>query len=591
MNPTLPNPSIDAYINANPAPGTKDYSFVNNFGGVNNISAPNPNAAINNAPNRDPHSGVVTPTLTSGTPITSGSLASTNPVTVASYTPSTAAAGLAGTIDAQAKQYGQSVIDQAKLTEEQNTKKSQTDQLKGLFDELATKGAATEEAYKAEGVDTAKTNLTDINNQILAEQNGLNHQKESIYNAPGVTREAANNQFSEVQRISLGKQADLSVIQYVAQNRYSDAKAIADRKIEMQFEPIQTKLDALKFFYSENKDALSKDEDKQFQATIAERSRLLTDQKEQAKTLQDTKLAILKSANENGAPVSIQQAIQAAKTPEEAISLAGRYGVDALRTAQIANLNSEIRKRDAETKELGTPEITNGNVAPYAGALSVILGSDKFTKDQRKAVISAINAGSDPFSVVKNQAKNIMGQTEATGLTKLEVARDTLNDIGDQLQAFYAAGGDTGIFTGNFEKTINKLGEVKDPKLVALATQIQGNIQVYRNAISGTAYSAQEGKDINSIFPGINKSETLNNAILNGRSRLFDSVIDATYRSTLGKSYDQLKTAQIQDPKVQVDAYIKATPAEAEAVAKLYDVPGATDQDIYDYLKKQGKIK
>lgn len=74
-----------------------------------------------------------------------------------------------------------------------------------------------------------------------------------------------------------------------------------------------------------------------------------------------------------------------------------------------------------------------------------------------------------------------------------------------------------------------------------IATQIQAQLQVYRNAVSGTAYSEQEGKDIASIFPGINKSEGLNKAIISGRLAAFDSVIDNTYRNILGSAYDSIK--------------------------------------------------
>jgi hypothetical protein len=188
----------------------------------------------------------------------------------------------------------------------------------------------------------------------------------------------------------------------------------------------------------------------------------------------------------------------------------------------------------------------SGNIAntEYAGVISTILGSGKFTKDQTTRITNSIANGEDPLTVVKNQAKNLMTATNAGDVQKYEVARDTLSNVGAQLAEFYARGGDTGLIKGNFEKVINNLGNVTDPALVTLATQIQGNLQVYRNAISGTAYSEQEGRDIASIFPGINKSAELNTAILKGRSLLFDSVIDSNYKSVLGSAYDELKAVE-----------------------------------------------
>ena len=191
----------------------------------------------------------------------------------------------------------------------------------------------------------------------------------------------------------------------------------------------------------------------------------------------------------------------------------------------------------------GSPEAKQ-----YQTALSTILGSGKFTKDQAKAVTNAINNGEDPFTVVKNQAKTLLGQTGDTKLTSYEVAREQLTAVKDSLTKYYALGGKTNIFSGNYEKVINKLGEVNDPKLVSIAVEIASSLQIYRNAVSGTAYSVQEGVDIATIFPGINKSQGLNTAILEGRAKAFDSTIDSTYRSVLGKSYDELKTLNTPTP-------------------------------------------
>lgn len=183
---------------------------------------------------------------------------------------------------------------------------------------------------------------------------------------------------------------------------------------------------------------------------------------------------------------------------------------------------------------------------PYSGIVETIIGSGKFTKDQASAIRNAINTGENPFVVVRNQAKGLMTGANQTKVENYETAQKALQDIQDQLKEFYAKGGKTDIFRGNYEKAINRLGEVSDPALVDLATQIQTSLQVYRNAVSGTAYSVQEGRDIASIFPGINKSEGLNEAILNGRMKAFESTIDGAYEGVLGqKTYQEMKKATI----------------------------------------------
>jgi hypothetical protein len=162
----------------------------------------------------------------------------------------------------------------------------------------------------------------------------------------------------------------MSIISYVANNKYSDAVAIADRKIESEFEPVQQKLDAVKFFYQENKADLSKKEEQQFQLMIGERERILNDQKETAKTLQQTKLSALQEAQANGAPSSVLMAIQKAQTPEAAFMAAGQYvGLldRQLQNARIATEQAQAKKIRTEIDALGTPD---GTDAPLYSGLS-----------------------------------------------------------------------------------------------------------------------------------------------------------------------------------------------------------------------------
>ena len=352
-----------------------------------------------------------------------------------------------------------------------------------------------------------------------------------------------------------------------------------DHKIALQLEPLKQKLEFDKFFADRNYDKLETSEKRIFDLLFAEDKRIA----DQTETDLKTAHSYLLKAGENGAPTSVFQAIQSAINSgnyDEARNLASPYlqsptaGLDlSLKEAQLKNINSEIAKRNAETKNLNIPLITNPEAGKYSQALSVILGSGKFTKDQKESVINAVNAGEDPFTVVKNQAKNIMGQTLATDLDKYETAHEQLTNIDLLLKDYYAKGGATGIFTGNLEKVTNKLGEVKNPNLVEIATNIAAALQIYRNAVSGTAYSVQEGKDIASIFPGINKSQGLNQAILSGRMKAFNTTIDAKYRNTLGKTYDSLKTASVPAPTALVNPFTQSLSNIFNPQSGLFNIP------------------
>lgn len=402
----------------------------------------------------------------------------------------------------------------------------------------------------------------------------------AILNSTGLTASQKDAQISELNRKYASEQADLSIAYDVANRNYSNAQATVDRKIELQLEPLKTKLQFQTQFLNDAKDSLSKSESTKIQLLIDNNKRLLDTQQSNLKDISSIQL----EAAKNGAPINVITSIGKSTNVNDAITNAGSYlkdpnaYIDAqIKKAQLANINSEIDKRNAETKNLNIPNITNPDAGKYSTALSVILGSGKFNSAQRADIVNSINSGEDAFTVIKNQAKNIMGQAEATNVTKLEVARDTLSNIADQLQQFYANGGSTSIISGNFEKVINKLGEVNDPKLVDLATQIQGNLQIYRNAISGTAYSAQEGKDIASIFPGINKSQGLNTAILSARDKLFNAVIDSSYRSALGKTYDELKKSETSQNTNQQSNKTITVQGKQFTVGQLYsDAKGNT---------------
>ena len=187
--------------------------------------------------------------------------------------------------------------------------------------------------------------------------------------------------------------------------------------------------------------------------------------------------------------------------------------------------------------------------------LDTILWSGKFTEAQAWYLTKAINGWADPLTIVKNQAKSIMDSSVSTLLSKTELAKDQMSNLYNLVDKYYKNWGKTSYLSGNLEKVLNSFGEVKDPKLVDIATQIQVALQQYRNAISGTAYSDQEWKDISSVFPGINKSEWLNRAVLDARLQTFDPVIDSYYRNTLWPIYDELKSDSsnnIQKIAVQV---------------------------------------
>ena len=388
-------------------------------------------------------------------------------------------------------------------------------------------------------------------NKELSDLNALQTQQQAGYLA-SLNRQ--NTGAVSLQERSIGEQAvsrqhgidallTNSLIQ-AKRGQINQALATVKSAIDAKYEPIRAQLEAKKFILDQLNTKAAEDR----KLALDLQMKQLEKQQADETAIQNIGLEIAK----NGGDPSI---IKGAKTVNDAIIAAG----NSLRTpnTEVVKIgDNQAYLIDKNTGKIirtfgSTPPPTNGGGinSQYSGIVDTILGSGKFTKDQATAIRNAINSGDDPLTVIKNNAKNIMGQAEATKLSSLESSRDAFNAFADSLQKFYDAGGSTSLLSGNFEKVINKLGAVRDPKLVELATELQGNIQAYRNAISGTAYSEQEGKDIASIFPGINKSQSLNSAITTGRKKFFDSSIDGLYRSALGSAYDKLKNTGKTIPK------------------------------------------
>lgn len=434
-----------------------------------------------------------------------------------------------------------------------------------------------------------------------------------------------------------------------AQGNVELAQSHLDTLFKIRFEDAKTKHEYKTKLLDSAMQVASKQEQRQYEAIQKADDRKYSE----TQKLNDTQNELLKNAVQQKAPQSIVNAINSAKSTQEAIKAAGQYGATAQTDiVKLDNGNTVLINRitGATIRNLGgsgtaTPGIVQQTVngAPVDGyklsagddpyfiaqkygtdmaglkalnpkitdwnniqvgatinvpsksagrtqALQTILASGKFTKEQKADLVDAINNGQDPFAVIKNQAKNVMGQTLATDLDKAETAKQQLESIDKAIKAYYAAGGQTGIFTGNYEKTLNKLGNTTDPKLVGLTTEIALAMQAYRLAVTGTAASVQEDARIDNVFPGISSGQILNNARTQATIGSFNTKIDAAYRNTLGSAYDQLKSTSTPpiDPLTAIQTVDKQNPQLIDTIYRA--MPNATTEEVYQYLKSKGYV-
>lgn len=438
-------------------------------------------------------------------------------------------------------------VQQATGTQAQDAQTALQKMAENIFGKKADAQSNQVNLENLAGIQEQQKALGEINTNIASEQVALRGEQEKVRQgyATEQQKQISNNTLNDTYGRRL---ADLAIRQSAANQNITSIRENADRQTKLLTAPLDTKIQYLSSFGKDNVDFLSKEQ----QNKLAFISDDLKSQKQDIQALQQAKTNMITEIAQNGGGTNqaLIKQIQDAKDLGAVTTLGANSGyvgkLDRLyKQAQTQNIYSEINKRNADATATSVANSVISN-PQYAGAVNVVLGSDKLTKEQKNDFVKSVNSGSDPVVVIKNKAKDIMGQTEATDLGKLEAQKSATLALQNSLDKYYAAGGKTNIFKGNMESVINKLGEVEDPKLVELATETSFQLQQYKKAITGTAAGVQEAKDISAVFPGINKSSGLNKAITTGKINALDGQIDGTYRNTLGSTYDKLKPKAIE---------------------------------------------
>lgn len=286
-----------------------------------------------------------TPRLSQGTtvipPMKAADLGTVQPIALPPDTLSTTSTGFSGFMEQYLVGQQEQIKEQQKLAEKAQTEQStQSDVMKETMRSLVGLPAQQAQMEQKAGIDEKTELVTKYTNQLEAEQQGLVRQVERIRkNDQGLFGGGMEQEINRVERESLTKQADLALLQSAANRDLSTAQGIIDRKIELMTEPLKLKLQFDQFFYNENKDQLTKAQDRQFQLMANSDKTALDFSASNQKQIHDAFIV----AAQNGAPESVQKSILAASTSEEAMQAVGGYFVDPLdrqyKQAQIASAN------------------------------------------------------------------------------------------------------------------------------------------------------------------------------------------------------------------------------------------------------------
>lgn len=278
-----------------------------------------------------------------------GDLNNTTPVKVPPTTPPTFG-GLSGALEAGTN----SDIKNEDLFNTEALKKSSdkasADVLRGILDAGNT-SAGVDYAEQ----DMARKEANKYSQQIQSEQLALRRQQENILknNPTGALRGGQADLLANIERDSLSKQADIAILKAGATQDYETAKSIADRQVALNTEQAKMKLEAYKFIADTAKGEYKTALEQKIKKADAE----LKKQEETEKAIADMKVNVAQSDAPNKQDMLTN--LGKAKTLDEALKIAGKYGGDYLKTqllkeqikteqAQRENIYANIAKTKSE---------------------------------------------------------------------------------------------------------------------------------------------------------------------------------------------------------------------------------------------------
>ena len=255
-------------------------------------------------------------------------------------------------------------------------------------------------------------------------------------NPQGLFGGALQDEVNRINRDSLSQQANLAILQNAALRRYDRAKSIADEQLAMKLEPLKMKLDNLKLFYGENKELLSKADDRAYNELIKTKDREYKKIEDTETQLNEIKKNVAQYAGADAANIINQLSKIDSKSPDavsKALTLAGKYQSDpldrAIKQAQLSKLNADASKTRSDARLAGTAAVST-EAQSWADAVS--RGSAKLSdvpKNLKTAVISAmrtaapnqqvLNTLHDKLTVIDGVLSNKGGLRGVVGPNKL----------------------------------------------------------------------------------------------------------------------------------------------------------------------------
>lgn len=349
------------------------------------------------------------------------------------------------------------------------------------------------------GIEMEQKALSEINTNIANENVAYRAEQDRIRNTP-MSQAQAQVELGNLSDTYGRRLADLAIRQSAAQGNITSIQSNADRQTKLLLAPLDNKIKFLETFGKENVDALEKKDQQKLQLMVQD----IESQKANIKDLQKTKTDFLTEVAKNGGGTDVQliAAIQNARTPEEAASIAANSGY----IGREDRLNSAF-DRNIKQQQLNLAQ------AEFALKRAASTGSPKLISEQANKLVST----GDPTSNKVAIAALLSGDAVSAGTKgRLAPANEVMNAVEE-----FAANRQTGEFAGlgiggrikeGFKSLVNAESEESKLNSQALAAL---DLKVQQWA-SGASLSDPQTKQVQKLVPQKTDSDSTIRTKLSG---------------------------------------------------------------------------
>jgi hypothetical protein len=337
--------------------------------------------------------------------ITPDNLTPTAPATVPSVDTtktSTVANGVLASAAVTPNPY-QSLIDQQnqKVSSTGTDKTATSGIIQSLMNQIGGESARSANLQQEAGLPQKVQDYTKLGNDITSIKLATEKQIQDIKNGSlgPVSAEAANAKIAEITRNAAYDTAVKQISQGLLSNDITYLQNSIKNQLDIEFTPLKAQLDTQKFIYDDQKANFTTAEQRQFELQYNAQKEAIAQQESNRKAVGD--LMIKLSENGINVPANVATQLAIAKTPQDAISLLARNGINLQKKSTSSGYYTE-----ASTPKTLKDEIIS-NIKAGADASAVYSAYPDVETSYLDKLIANINPETSPSktdTTVKNQS-------------------------------------------------------------------------------------------------------------------------------------------------------------------------------------------